>query len=163
MIIVLRRSNRSASAPATGPSSSAGSSVTRNTPPTAELAATPPRVRLGARAASARIDSQSPRLDRDSAIQRYRNGLIDSTDSPERLRLTRRVGGPSPRVALAGWGRKFTALRVPTGGLVPMRVLKRDLTFPLFRSSCVLLTPSSPGPSSTWPTWPSPWLSSLPS
>src|SRR5258708_40243093 len=83
LIIVLRRLNRSASAPATGPSSSAGSSVTRNTPPTAELAATPPRVRLGARAASARIDSQSPRLDRDSAIQRYRNGLIDSTDRSE--------------------------------------------------------------------------------
>src|SRR5215469_9170857 len=109
MIIVFRRSNRSARAPAIGPSSSAGSSVTRNTPPTAELAATPPLVRLGASAASARIDSQSPRLDRDSAIQRYRNGLKDNTESPEWLRRARRVGGPPPGLAPTGWGRWFTA------------------------------------------------------
>src|SRR5260370_42512825 len=113
MIIVIRRSNRSASAPATGPSGSAGSSVTRNTPPTAELLATPPPlVTWGASAISARIDSQSPRLDRDSAIQRYRNGLMDSTLSPERPLLARRLGGPSSGLALGGVARKFTALRV---------------------------------------------------
>ena len=110
-IIVVRRSNRSASAPATGPSSSAGSSVTTQTPLIdAVLASVLPCVTDGASASSARIDSQSPRLDSDSAIQSRRNGLIDSTPSPERARLARRVGGASPGLALRGVERKFTAL-----------------------------------------------------
>src|SRR5215469_11540437 len=47
-IIVVRRSNRSATAPASGPNSSAGNSVASQTPPTAELLA--PRRRRPARA-----------------------------------------------------------------------------------------------------------------
>src|SRR6202034_291500 len=110
-IIVIRRSSRSASAPAIGPSSSAGSSVTTQTPLIdAVLARLLPCVTDGASASSARIDSQSPRLDSDSAIQSRRNGLIDSTPSPERARLARRVGGVSPGLALRGVERKFTAL-----------------------------------------------------
>src|ERR1700733_11659482 len=109
-IIVVRRSNRSASAPATGPSSSAGSSVTTQTPLIdAVFAKLLPCVTDGASASSARIDSQSPRLDSDSAIHRARKGLIDSTPSPERTRLARRLGGALPGLALRGveW---FTAL-----------------------------------------------------
>ena len=79
-IITIRRSSRSATAPASGPNSSAGSSVTSHTPPTAEpLAATPPEASDGASTVSATILSQSPRLDRDSAIHSRRKGLIDST------------------------------------------------------------------------------------
>src|ERR1700733_2641520 len=110
-IIVVRRSNRSASAPATGPSSSAGSIVTTRTPLIDEVfASVLPCVTDGASAISARIDSQSPRLDSDSAIHSRRNGLMDSTPSPERARLARRVGGSSPGLALRGVVRKFTAL-----------------------------------------------------
>src|ERR1700722_11977703 len=98
-IIVVRRSNRSASAPATGPSSS----VTTQTPLIdAVLARVLPCVTDGASASSARIDSQSPRLDSDNATHSRRNGLIASTPSPERARLARRVGGPSPGLALRG-------------------------------------------------------------
>ena len=75
--IVTRRSNRSASAPAIGPSSSAGSSVTTQTPLIDEVfARLLPCVTDGASASSARIDSQSPRLDSDSAIHSARNGLM---------------------------------------------------------------------------------------
>src|SRR5580692_12309604 len=109
-IIVIRRSNRSASAPAIGPSSSAGSSVTTHTPLIDEVfARLLPCVTDGASASSARMDSQSPRLDSDSAIHSRRNGLMDSTPSPERARLARRLGGTSPGLVLRGaeW---FTAL-----------------------------------------------------
>src|SRR6185437_9643261 len=79
-IIMVRRSIRSASAPASGPNSNAGSSVASHTPPTAEPFATaPPEASDGASAVSATMLSQSPRLDRDSAIHRRRNGLIDRT------------------------------------------------------------------------------------
>src|SRR3984957_8032240 len=109
--IVTRRSKRSASAPAIGPSSSAGSSVTTQTPLIdAVFARLLPCVTDGASASSARIDSQAPRLDSESATHRRRNGRMDSTPSPERARLTRRVGGVSPGLALRGVERKFTAL-----------------------------------------------------
>ena len=79
-IIMVRRSIRSASAPASGPNSRAGSSVASHTPPTAEPFATaPPEASEGASAVSATMLSQSPRLDRDSAIHSRRNGLIDRT------------------------------------------------------------------------------------
>src|ERR1700733_5595373 len=109
-IIVIRRSSRSASAPAIGPRSSAGSSVTTQTPPLAKVfARLLPFVTDGASQSNARIDSQSPRLDSDSAIHRFLNGLMDSTPPPERTRLARRLGGASPGLALRGveW---FTAL-----------------------------------------------------
>ena len=110
-IIVIRRSSRSASAPAIGPSSSAGSSVTSHTPPTDELFATSlPWVRVGASAVSARMDSQSPRLDSDNATHSLRNGLIDRTPSPAWACLRRRLGGPSPGLSLRGVERKFTAV-----------------------------------------------------
>src|ERR1700761_4637043 len=70
-IIVTRRSKRSASAPATGPRSSAGSSVTTQTPLIdVVLASVLPCVTAGASASRARIDSQSPRLDSDNATHR---------------------------------------------------------------------------------------------
>jgi hypothetical protein len=79
-IIVIRRSRRSATAPASGPNRSAGSSVASQTPLTAEpLAARPPEASEGASAVRATMLSQSPRLDRDSAIHSRRNGLMDST------------------------------------------------------------------------------------
>src|ERR1700722_18672259 len=110
-IIVIRRSSRSASAPATGPSSSAGSSVTTQTPLIAVVfARLLPCVPDGASHSSARIDSQSPRLDSDSAIHSARNGLMDSTPSPERARLARRLGGASPGLALRVLEWEFTAL-----------------------------------------------------
>src|SRR5215469_7191103 len=80
MIMFIRRSSRSATAPASGPSSSAGSNDVSQTPPTAEAwAATPRLARIVASAVSASRLSQSPRLDRDVAIHRRRNGLMDST------------------------------------------------------------------------------------
>src|SRR5580698_8711514 len=110
-IIVVRRSNRSASAPAIGPSSSAGSRETTMTPLIDEVfARVLPGVTAGASAISARSDSQSPRLDSDNAIHRFRNGLMASTPSPERARLARRLGGASLGLALRGAGRWFTAL-----------------------------------------------------
>src|SRR5450756_1852279 len=104
-----RRSNLSASAPAIGPSSSAGSSVTTQTPLTAEVCAAP-LVRFDASAVSARMDSQSPRLDSDSATHSARNGRMDSTPSLDRARLARRADGASPGLSLRGMERKFTAL-----------------------------------------------------
>ena len=95
-IIMVRRSIRSASAPASGPNSSAGSSVASQTPPTAEPFATaPPVASEGASAVSATMLSQSPRLDRDSAIHSRRNGLIDRTPG-----LT--PGMVAPRGAVSG-------------------------------------------------------------
>jgi hypothetical protein len=63
------------------------------------------------------MDSQSPRLDSDNAIQSLRNGLIDSTPSPGRARLARRPGGPSPGLSLRGVERKFTALGYRQGAV----------------------------------------------
>src|SRR5208337_2869824 len=112
MIITIRRSSRSATAPASGPNSSAGSSVTSHTALTAEpLAAGPPDASEGASTVSATMLSQSPRLDRDSAIHSRRNGLMERTPG-SRAWLRRAAPFPSfPRPAppLAGAARKFTA------------------------------------------------------
>src|SRR6201996_1976787 len=109
--MVTRRSSRSASAPAIGPSSSAGSSVTTHTPLIDDvLARLLPCVTDGASASSARIDSQSPRLDSDSAIHSARNGLMERTPSPERARLARRLGGVSAGLAPRGEEWVFTPL-----------------------------------------------------
>src|SRR5438034_1184806 len=78
-----RRSNRSATAPASGPSSRAGSSDVSQTPLTAAPDAAIPRLaRMTASAVSASRLSQSPRLDSDVAIHRRRKGLMDSTLTP---------------------------------------------------------------------------------
>ncbi len=92
MIIVRRRSSRSAIAPASGPSSSAGSRVATQTPPTAVVCAAAAAVidcpalcfcvSCAASASSAKMLSQSPRLESDSAIHSRRYGLIDSTPCP---------------------------------------------------------------------------------
>src|SRR6516164_7720274 len=80
MIMFIRRSSRSATAPASGPSSRAGNSDASQTAPTAEAwVATPRLARIVASAVSASRLSQSPRLDNDVAIHRRRNGLMDST------------------------------------------------------------------------------------
>src|SRR6266700_6668440 len=83
MIMLIRRSNRSATAPASGPSSRAGSSDVSQTPLTAEVWAAMPRLaRMAASAVRASRLSQSPRLDSDVAIHSRRNGLMDSTFTP---------------------------------------------------------------------------------
>ncbi len=80
MIMFIRRSSRSATAPASGPSSRAGSSDVSQTPLTAAVwAATPRLARTVASDVSASRLSQSPRLDSDVAIHRRRKGLMDST------------------------------------------------------------------------------------
>ena len=111
-IIVIRRSQRSASAPASGPNSSAGSSVASHTPTTAEpLAAAPPEASEGASAVSATMLSQSPRLDRDSAIHSRRNGLIDRTPGSRAWwrRAAPRPGCPRSAPRPLPPARKFTA------------------------------------------------------
>ncbi len=97
-IMLIRRSNRSATAPASGPSSSAGSSEASQTPLTAVTCAVAPcfPVSTKASAVSASRLSQSPRLDSEPAIHSRRNGLMDS--APPR---------PPPKGDL-----KFTAPRV---------------------------------------------------
>ncbi len=78
MIMLRRRSNLSAIAPASGPKNSAGSSEVSHTPLTAyRPPVLPPRVL--ARTESASRLSQSPRLDSESAIHSRRNGRMDST------------------------------------------------------------------------------------
>ena len=100
MIIVRRRSSRSAIAPASGPSSSAGSRVATQTPPTAVVSGggrACPAVfasACAASASSAKMLSQSPRLESDSAIHSRRYALIDSTPWP--------AGMVAPRGAVAG-------------------------------------------------------------
>src|SRR5580693_1985624 len=81
IIMFSRRSNLSATAPASGPKISAGSSEVSQTPLTAYA---PPLVppSFTASVDSASRLSQSPRLDSDRAIQRRRNGVIDSTPGP---------------------------------------------------------------------------------
>src|SRR5215468_488844 len=107
MIMFSRRSSRSATAPASGPSSSAVS----QTPPTAALcAATPCPARSEARVDSATRLSQSPRLDSDVATHSRRKGLIESTLPP-----TGAMGGD----------RKLTALGYPPQPL-PRRSPHRD-------------------------------------
>src|ERR1700722_16365695 len=81
MIMMVRRSNRSAIAPASGPNSSAGSSEVSHTPLTAYVLLLPLPPRSVARADSASRLSQSPRLESDRAIQSRRNGLMDNTPS----------------------------------------------------------------------------------
>ena len=83
MIMFSRRSIRSATAPASGPSISAGSSEDSQTPPTAAALRGEPAARPGSSASvdSATRLSQSPRLDSDVAIHSRRNGLMDSTPS----------------------------------------------------------------------------------
>src|SRR5580693_1223691 len=81
IIMFSRRSNLSATAPASGPKISAGSSEVSQTPLTAYA---PPLVppSFTASVDSASRLSQSPRLDSVSAIHRRRNGVIDSTPVP---------------------------------------------------------------------------------
>src|SRR5580704_7361719 len=82
MIMLIRRSNRSATAPASGPRSRAGSSEVSQTLLTAAPWAAPCFARVRASVVSASRLSQSPRLDSDVAIHSRRNGLMDSTLTP---------------------------------------------------------------------------------
>ncbi len=81
MIMFSRRSNLSATAPATGPSSSAGSSEVSQTPLTAYAPLLAPPIWAASGDRASRL-SQSPRLASDSAIHSRRNGVIDSTPVP---------------------------------------------------------------------------------
>src|SRR6266480_1206546 len=111
-----RRSSRSATAPASGPSSSAGSREVSQTPPTAALcAATPCPARSEARVDSATRLSQSPRLDSDVAIHSRRKGLMDSTLAPAGL-----VGGDRKLTAL-GYPPQPSRAALPTGIVLPNR------------------------------------------
>jgi len=78
MIMLIRRSNRSATAPASGPKISAGSSEVSQTPLTAMVPPLAPPRSLASTDSASRL-SQSPRLDSDKAIQSRRNGLMDNT------------------------------------------------------------------------------------
>src|SRR5258708_2837326 len=107
-IMVMRRSKRSATAPASGPRISAGSSETSQTPRPAALCATaalcgvrPCPARSYASAVIASRLSQSPRLERDNAIHSRRKGLMEST----------------PARPLRKGDVKFTALGYPQIGL----------------------------------------------
>ena len=123
VIIVIRRFSRSAIAPATGPSSSAGSSVAIQTPLTAALCAAvaPTALACGvcfpasvaASTVSATMLSQSPRLDRDSAIHSRRNGRMESTPVPWRLALGSRAHGDSVSISVGQ-----APLLVPRTGLL---------------------------------------------
>ena len=66
--IVRRRSNRSANAPASGPSRTAGSNRKARTPPVAKLLAPNPLTSSVASAVVARKPNQSPKLDSTSAV-----------------------------------------------------------------------------------------------
>src|SRR5215475_7715449 len=119
-IMFSRRSSRSATAPARGPSSSAGSSEVSQTPPTAApRATTPSPARSEARVDSATRLSQSPRLDSDVAIHSRRKGLMDST-----LAL----------VVLVEGDRKLTALGYPpearSAAFISVFVLRHSHIFP---------------------------------
>src|SRR6476660_6599360 len=123
MIMFSRRSSRSATAPASGPSKSAGSREVSQTPPTAALcAATPRPARSEARVDSATRLRQSPRLDSDVAIHSRRKGLIESTLAP---------------VALMGGDRKLTALgypsQAPSAAFISVFVLRHGHIFPVSR------------------------------
>src|SRR5258708_6037227 len=96
MIMLIRRSSRSATAPASGPSSSAGSSEVSHTPPTAAPWAAPRFARVRASVVSASRLSQSPRLDSDVAIHSRRNG-------PMERRLTGAVSPGNRKVTALGY------------------------------------------------------------
>src|SRR4051794_34792473 len=91
--IVLRRWNRSAKAPASGPRTIAGRRRNSSTPPRAKLAAANPVTRDVAVAVMASSPSQSPKLDRD----------IDSHSlRKSRTRSTARILASSPTPSPAG-------------------------------------------------------------
>src|SRR3954471_23512959 len=77
--IVLRRSNRSAKAPASGPRTIAGRRRNSSTPPRAKLAAANPVTRDVAVAVMASSPSQSPKLDRDIDSHSLRKSRTRST------------------------------------------------------------------------------------
>jgi hypothetical protein len=80
MTIVQRLSNRSASTPAIGPSTSAGSSRMAITPPKAAPFAVLPCTWEAAKTEVASRPSQSPKEAAPSTIQSRRNGWMRSTD-----------------------------------------------------------------------------------
>ncbi len=80
MTIVHRRSNRSAKTPATGPSTSAGSSRIAVTPPNAAPWAVLPETWEAANSAVASRPSQSPKEAALSTIHSLRNGRMRSTE-----------------------------------------------------------------------------------
>src|SRR4051812_14311674 len=77
--MVLRRSKRSANAPANGPSTIAGSSRNNSTPPRAKLAAANPLTSEVAVAVMASRPSQSPKLDSAIDIQSRRKSRTCNT------------------------------------------------------------------------------------
>src|SRR5580700_4986748 len=105
MIMFMRRSNLSATAPASGPKISAGSSDVSHTPLTAYAPLLPPS--FSARAESASSASQSPRLDSESAIHRRRKGVIDSTPGPRPPKGDLKFTAPAYRHELKTGGRSL--------------------------------------------------------
>ena len=140
MIMFSRRSSRSATAPASGPSSSAGSKEVSQTPPTAALcAATPCPARSEARVDSATRLSQSPRLDSDVAIHSRRKGLMDSTLAP---------------AGLVGGDRKLTALGYPpqarSAAFISVFVLRHGHIFPVPRLDRLPSRPATTSVDNEW-------------
>src|SRR5215469_8122753 len=78
MIMLSRRSNLSATAPASGPRSTAGSSELSQTPLTAYTPLVRPPIFTASVDSATRL-SQSPRLDSDNAIHRRRKDVMEST------------------------------------------------------------------------------------
>src|SRR5580693_208172 len=109
IIMFSRRSNLSATAPASGPKISAGSSEVSQTPLTAYA---PPLVppSFTASVDSASRLSQSPRLDSDKAIHRRRNGVIDSTLDPRAPKGDLKFTAPGYR---PGQGRVAHSAKLP--------------------------------------------------
>src|ERR1017187_3817523 len=147
MIMFRRRSIRSATAPASGPSTSAGNREDSQTPPTAApCAASPFPARVSASVDSATRLSQSPRLDSDVAIHSRRNGLMDSTPP-------RPVEGD----------RKFTAPGYPHGAAAcgpPARECP-DLPEHSRSRHATSWPPRSGRPGQPGPTWLPTWLPTL--
>ena len=113
MIMFIRRSNLSATAPASGPKISAGSSDVSQTPLTA-YAPPPAWPSFAARKDSASRLSQSPRLDSDRAIHRRRNGVIDSTPVPRAPKGDLKFTAPGYR---PGQGMVAYSAKLPLPGM----------------------------------------------
>ena len=98
--IVLRRSNRSANAPARGPRTIAGSRRNSSTPPSAKFAAAKPSTSDVAVAVMASSPSQSPKLDSDIDSHSLRKSFTRSTARSFATRPTPPM--PSPGTAASG-------------------------------------------------------------
>src|SRR4051812_19951105 len=115
--IVLRRSNRSANAPAKGPRTIAGSNRNSSTPPSAKLAAVKPSTSEGAGAGVGSRPSQSPKLDRDIESQSRRKSRTRRTARSLATRPTApSTSADAPRSSSGGGAGGVVSERIGTPG-----------------------------------------------